>query len=317
MIGTSVAVAARWLEKDNVVAIPTETVYGLAGNIFSEKAICQIYTVKKRPFSNPLIVHVADLSQAMTLITGMPATAQKLAEAFWPGSLTLILPKNRNVPGLVTAGQDSVAIRIPDHPLALALLKEVRFPLAAPSANPFNYISPVTATAVDEMLGEQIPYILDGGPSTRGIESTIITFEGERVQLLRPGAITEEQISEVINEPLLLKENITVAHPGMFSKHYSPRTPVMLTDDIRTTASGIMNLKIALLTFCDEYPLLHAARKIILSPARNTLEAARNLYAALYQLDKEKYDLIIAEKMPDEGMGKAINDRLMKAATPS
>jgi len=316
MIGNSVDTAAAWLNKGEVVAIPTETVYGLAANIFSEKAVKKIFKIKNRPLSNPLIVHVANIKRARSLVTEFPTVAEKLATAFWPGPLTMILPKQEMVSGLITAEQDTVAIRIPDHPVALALLKRLDFPLAAPSANKFSYISPVTAEAVEEMLGDQLEYILDGGPCSKGIESTIVAFEGDSIRILRPGAITEEQLTSVIHQPLNREKNNDIAHPGQCKKHYSPRTPLILTDNIAVTFQQVPPLKIALISFNDPYVAVRADKKIMLSASSCLEEAARHLYKTLYELDKEGYDLIIAEKLPDRGVGRAVNDRLMKAAEP-
>jgi len=312
MIGTSVGQAAELLQKEEVVAIPTETVYGLAGNIYSEKAVDRIYTVKNRPRNNPLIVHVASLGAATELVQEFPLKAMKLAEAFWPGPLTLILRKNDKVPGYVTAGQDYVAIRIPAHEATLELLKLVGFPLAAPSANPANYISPVTAAAVEEMIGKKIPYILDGGHCRTGIESTIVAFEGDKCLLLRPGAITASHIAEVTGANLLDKHGATVAHPGMFKKHYAPRTKLLLAADPMEAIRANPSKQIALLRFSTK--ITGNYKQQVLSANADLEEAARNLYHSLYELDKQQYELIIAEPAPDHGLGKAINDRLAKAA---
>lgn len=314
IVSKDIKVAAEWLNKHEVVAIPTETVYGLAANIYDLIAVQKIYRVKNRPLNNPLIVHVADINQAINLVQSFPDAAVRLGKKFWPGPLTMVLSKRKTVPDLVTGSQDTVAIRVPDHPLTLALLEETGYPLAAPSANPFNYISPVTAKQVDEMLGDKIPYILDGGRCGKGIESTIIGFEENRVKLLREGAISREEIEETIGESLLSNLKKEVAHPGMFMKHYSPRTRVLLTDNINEAIKKYPGNKIALLLFSSRCSLVNADQQVVLSPSGNLDEAARNLYDALHRLDASSYDIIIAERIPDIGIGRAINDRLNKAA---
>ena len=316
VIGNDSKEAARWLEKGEVVAIPTETVYGLAAIIFNPEAVSKVYAVKGRPVTNPLIVHVHSIEMVKGLATEFPPAAEILATAFWPGPLTMVLPKQPIVADAITAGQPTVAIRIPNHPLTLQLLNDLKKPLAAPSANPFNYISPVTAQQVNQMLGDKIPYILDGGRCPKGIESTIVAFENSRVKILRPGAISAEQIEKVLQQKLLPKKETTIAHPGMFKQHYSPVTPLVLTEVITPLLLQQYKGKIALLLFDKFSPLLASDNQLLLSPAGNLDEAAWNLYDFLHKLDAGDYDLIIAQKMPETGIGIAINDRLMKAAQP-
>lgn len=311
--GRSVLRAAEVLREGGVVAIPTETVYGLAGNIFDEKAIRAIYRIKKRPSSNPLIVHVAGLEQARELVTRMPPAAEKLARAFWPGPLTLILPKKKKVPGWVTAGQDTVGLRVPDHPLTLRLLRTLDFPLAAPSANPFTYISPVTADQVARMLGKQTGYILDGGRCRAGIESTIVSFEKGKARILRPGAIPEEAIKKVVGTAGSPgKKPADILHPGMYKKHYSPRTPLLLTRDVETAWKTRAKGRTVLLAYGRKYPFAPPGSQRWLG--RTPAMVARRLYDVLHQLDREGYDLIIAPELPEIDLGRAVNDRLRKAA---
>lgn len=314
IIGTDIKEAVRWLEAGETVAIPTETVYGLAAVIFNEEAIHKVYAVKVRPVSNPLIVHVAGIEKAKELTVDFPPAAEQLARAFWPGPLTLVLPKNEMVPDSITAGQPTVAIRVPDHPLTLQLLEELNKPLAAPSANPFNYISPVTALQVDQMLGNKIPYILDGGRCQRGIESTIVAFENNKVKILRPGAVTAAAIEKVLQQEVLQKKETNIAHPGMFKQHYSPLTPMMLVDEVTPSLIKGKKGKVALLLFDKYSPLASENDQLLLSANSDLDEAAWNLYDCLHQLDAGGYDLIIAQNMPQEGIGAAINDRLTKAA---
>lgn len=312
--GRSVKKAAAILQAGGVVAIPTETVYGLAGNIYSKKAISKIYSTKKRPRSNPLIVHVASVDMAKQLVTSFPMAAMKLARKFWPGPLTIILPKNKNVGDWLTADENTVGIRIPNHPLTLRLIEVTGLPLAAPSANPFTYISPVTAQQVEKMLGSKVDYILDGGRSRKGIESTIVEVRGNAVRLLRSGAITDLQIEKALGHPLQRNKSVKTAYPGMFKKHYSPHTPLILTSDVISIVNKCKNKKIAILSFQKKYALPITIMQIQLSKKGDTEEAASNLYDSLHRLDQGDYDLIVAEKAPVYGLGKAINERLQKAA---
>jgi len=314
MKGASVKQAAEWLRKGEVVAIPTETVYGLAANAYNVSAIQKIYAVKNRPLSNPLIVHAMNMEQVKSLVSDFSPEAELLAKSFWPGPLTMILPKAAIIPDIVTAGQQTVAVRVPSHPLTLELLSLLEFPLAAPSANKFNYISPVTAEAVSEMLGNDVPYILDGGKCQRGIESTIISFQSGGVKILRQGAVTEEQIEAVFQKPMTEQESSGHLHPGMFKKHYSPRTPLLLMDRNSDFTRLRSQKNVAAICFTENFPSVPVKEKIMLSNSGDLEEAAQHLYAVLYELDKGNYDLIIAEKMPYKGLGKAINERLLKAA---
>ncbi len=314
MKGSSVKEAAIWLRKGEVVAIPTETVYGLAANAYNVTAVQKIYAVKNRPLSNPLIVHAINTEQVKSLVSDFSSEAELLAKSFWPGPLTMILPKSAVIPDIVTAGQQTVAVRVPSHPLTLELLSILEFPLAAPSANKFNYISPVTAEAVSEMLGNEVPYILDGGRCQRGIESTIVSVEKGQINILRQGAITGEQIESVLQQPIIEQHSSVHLHPGMFKKHYSPRTPLILMDRNSDFSALGSQKNVAAICFSRNFPSISVDKKIMLSNSGDLEEAAQHLYAVLYELDKENYDLIIAEKMPDKGLGKAINERLIKAA---
>jgi L-threonylcarbamoyladenylate synthase len=314
IIGKDSNEAARWLNKGEVVAIPTETVYGLAALIFKPEAISKVYSVKGRPVTNPLIVHVHSVEMVKALTTEFPPVAEILAKAFWPGPLTMILPKQPTVADTITAGQPAIAIRIPNHPLTLQLLSELKMPVAAPSANPFNYISPVTAQQVNQMLGEKIPYILDGGRCHKGIESTIVAYEDNQVKILRPGAISAEEIEKVLQQKVVQKNETAIAHPGMFKQHYSPVTPMVLTEVITPSLLQQYKGRVALLLLDKFSPLLSTEKQYLLSPSGNLDEAAWNLYDFLHQLDTGEYDLIIAQKMPEMGLGIAINDRLAKAA---
>ncbi|MGB0356859.1 MAG: L-threonylcarbamoyladenylate synthase, partial [Cytophagales bacterium] len=194
MIGNSIAIAAGYLKEGFVVGIPTKTVYGLAGNAFCERALTRIFKIKRRPYEDPLIVHCAHKTAVLPLVSAWPQEADMLAKAFWPGALTLLLPKRDLVPGLVTAGRSRVAVRVPSHPMTQRLLQALSFPLAAPSANPFGYISPTTAHHVADQLGDALPYILDGGAAALGLESTIVGFDRGEVIVYRLGGISVEAI---------------------------------------------------------------------------------------------------------------------------
>lgn len=228
--GEDVQQAAILLKEGKLVAIPTETVYGLAANALDPHAVTQIFAAKKRPFFDPLIVHISGISEVEKYAVSIPGTALKLARALWPGPLTLLLPKKEIIPDIVTSGLDTVGLRVPAHPLTLALLKNLPFPLAAPSANPFGYISPTTAQHVADQLGDSISYILDGGPSTVGIESTIVGFEGEDIIVHRLGGTSLEALEEITGTEVQLRLNNS-SHPvapGQLTSHYAPQKPFML-----------------------------------------------------------------------------------------
>lgn len=306
--------AIALLQQNNVVAIPTETVYGLAGNIYSETAITKIFDVKQRPRNNPLIVHLHNESQVLQIAGAFPPLAQKLATAFWPGPLTMVLKKNPSVPDLVTAGKDTVAVRIPDHPLTLKLLEQLPFPIAAPSANPFNRISPTSATHVEGYFGAALT-VLDGGECTKGIESTIIGFEGDEPVIYRLGSIAVDTIEAVIGPVRIQNKAMQAPNaPGMLEKHYSPKTKTYLVDHVNQFTGQITGRKIGLLRFTGgEIPAAFTHVEV-LSVSGNLEEATANLYAALHKLDQMQLDAIVAERMPNEGLGRSMNDRLERAA---
>jgi L-threonylcarbamoyladenylate synthase len=315
-IGTDISKAKQFLENGDLVSIPTETVYGLAANALDEKAAVKIFDVKNRPSFNPLIVHCASWSAAQQYVLSVPEKAHLLAEKFMPGPLTFLLSKKDIIPDLVTAGSEKVAIRIPAHPLALALLQSINFPLAAPSANPFGYISPTSATHVFESLNGKIPYILDGGLSQVGLESTIIGFdEKERVLLYRSGGIAAEEIESIINEKVLTAPSSPQKNPetsGQLKSHYAPHTPLYI-GDIDALKNDFAGKKIATISFTKNIEGIQREYSFILSPNGNLQEAASNLFAALRKIDQLQADVILAEIFPDEGIGRAINDRLSRA----
>ncbi|WP_298300828.1 L-threonylcarbamoyladenylate synthase [Hydrotalea sp.] len=314
MIINDISLARKALLNDDVVAIPTETVYGLAGNAYSEKAIRKIFALKNRPFYNPLIVHIASVAQLPTIAKDIPALALQLAATFWPGPLTLLLKKQQVIPDLVTAGKDTVAVRVPNHTVTQQLLRELDFPLVAPSANPFGSISPTTSAHVFQYFNDTIPIILEGGPCIKGVESTIIGFEGDVPVLYRLGAIATEAI-EQITGPL---QKVTHAKnqpnaPGMLNRHYAPHTTTYLTDNVWQLVQQFPNQKIGLLLWKEKAHEQANVYSITLSSTANMEEAAANLYASLHQLDDMHLDVIIAERLPDSDLGKTINDRLQRA----
>ena len=329
--GTDIPTAAHWLQQGDCVAIPTETVYGLAANALDPAAVLRIFEIKNRPAFDPLIVHVTDLNQAKRYAADFPAPLQLLAEKFWPGPLTLLVSKHDSIPDLVSSGLPRVALRAPAHPMAQALLRALPFPLAAPSANPFGYISPTTAQHVYDQLRDKIPYILDGGPSSIGLESTIVGFEDGQVSVYRLGGLPLETIEAAVGPVrVLLNQSSNPTAPGMLKSHYAPRKPLLdgrrwtvdggraTVDGGRWTVDGRQwegnTKRIGVLTFQPRVHLPEHGLQIALSESGDMSEAAQNLFAALRSLDEADIDVIFAEFVPDTGLGRAINDRLRRAA---
>ena len=315
MTGTDVELAARYLEQGQIVGIPTETVYGLAGNALNEDAVLSIFKIKNRPFFDPLIIHVDSLESAKKYVLEFPSKAMKLAKQFWPGPLTLLLHKNDKIPFLVTSGSEKVAVRVPDNPFTLALLKHVDFPLAAPSANPFGYISPTSAEHVEKQLGKSIPYILDGGPCQVGLESTIVDCTLESPVILRLGGLPVSAIESALKEKLLVRisANSNPDSPGQLDKHYAPNTLFVLSENLNKTIVKHKGRKIAVLNF-GQNKIESQVFELNLSETGSLDEAAHNLFDYMRRLDNGKFDIIIAKKLPEEGLGLAINDRLRRAS---
>ena len=313
MTTTNITKAAQALINDEIIAIPTETVYGLAGNAYSENAVKKIFELKKRPFYNPLIVHIKTTEFLDKVATDIPDMAWKLAEEFWPGSLTLVLKKQPHIPNIITAGKETVAVRVPNHPMTLALLEQLEFPLAAPSANPFGCISPTTAMHVSNYFKENL-VVLDGGACQNGIESTIIGFENDKPILYRHGSISVEDIERIVGKVLITtSKDSSPDAPGMLSRHYAPKTNTYLTDNVSELIPLFSGKKIGLLLFKDEITASENIRQEVLSKKGDLGEAAKNLYATMHRLDKSSLDVIIAERLPNKGLGKSINDRLERA----
>jgi len=313
IISKDIQKAIRLLTNDELVAIPTETVYGLAGNIFSEKAIHKIFATKKRPFFNPLIVHVASVNALKDIVAEIPEKAKLLAEAFWPGSMTLVLKKSSKIPDLITASKDTVAVRVPNHAVTLELLEKLPFPLAAPSANPFGSISPTKPLHVENYFKEQIKMVLDGGNCKNGIESTIIGFENDNPIIYRLGALAIEDIEAVVGKiSIENKEENSPDAPGMLARHYAPTTKTILVTDVAGEVEKNKSKKIGVLVFKDSLSN-DAVTEIVLSNKGLLEEAAANLYDAMHALDHQNLEVIIAEKLPNYGLGKSMNDRLQRA----
>jgi L-threonylcarbamoyladenylate synthase len=307
--------AARILLRGGLVAFPTETVYGLGANAFSPDACAKVFAVKRRPRFDPLIVHVGDESGLAAVCDFGDARARRLAEAFWPGPLTLVVPKAPAIPDIVTAGLPTVAVRVPGHPAARALLAAAGIPIAAPSANPFGYISPTLASHVERQIGAQIDLVLDGGACTLGVESTIVDLSGERPVLLRSGAIEAERIEAVVGGLARAVKTDSPRAPGQLDSHYAPRTRLMLVE--RGAEEPLDDERSGLLAFGEPAPGRRAryAAVEVLSPKRDLHEAAVNLFACMHRLDEASLTLIHAERLPEEGLGVAIMDRLGRAAS--
>ena len=294
--------AARLLRGGALVAFPTETVYGLGADATNGTAVAGIFAAKGRPRFNPLIVHLAGLTEAEHHAV-FNDTARRLARKFWPGALTLVLPRRADTPlsELVSARLGTVALRVPAHPVAAALLRQAGLPIAAPSANPSGKVSATTAAHVSESLGDKVAFILDGGPTQLGLESTVIGFAGERAILLRPGAIPRGEI-EAITGPLLQADD-TIQSPGQLESHYAPRATIRLNADHAEANEALLGFG----------PSQDAA--LNLSPTGDLKEAAANLFAMLRALDKCASGIAVMP-IPQSGLGEAINDRLRRAAAP-
>jgi len=312
----SIERAGELLRAGHLVAFPTETVYGLGANALDPRAVARIFEVKGRPAFDPLIVHVLDESMLAEVAAGVPELARRLIDRFWPGPLTLVIDKSAAVPTLVTAGLDTVAVRSPAHPVARALLAAARVPVAAPSANRFGGLSPTRAEHVASQLGERVDCILDAGPSEHGVESTIVLIAAERPALLRHGAIPSEAI-EPFTGPLLDATRPGdarkgLAAPGMLASHYAPRTKLRVVDP--ATVSRAERERAGLLAFRRPADAAGYAAVRVLADDGDLRRAAATLFDALHELDALGLERIDAEPVPETGVGRAIADRLRRAA---
>ena len=298
----------------DIIALPTETVYGLAANIYLDSALEKVFKLKKRPSHNPLIIHISNAGILEQIAKNIPAKARELANVFWPGPLTLVLEKQDQIPNRITAGKPTVAVRVPNHPIALQLLKSLNFPLAAPSANPFGSLSPTSAKHVALYFKEEINFILDGGPCFCGLESTIIGFENDKPILYRHGAISIEEIEKIIGPIKIKNQNSkNPSAPGMLTRHYAPKTQIQINEDISLALAQNPNKKIGVLSFRKNKKIKTEIHQEVLSISGDLNEASKNLYAALHRLDQMNLDLIISSFFPEKGLGKTINDRLKRA----
>lgn len=317
-INQEIAKAAAILKAGGLVALPTETVYGLGGDARNPAAVAKIFAVKQRPNNHPLIVHLADASELEQWALETPETAHQLAQAFWPGPLTLILKKRPEVLNSVTGGQDTVALRVPRHPQTLAVLKAFGGGLVAPSANRFTRVSPTSAEAVRAELGHQVDMILDGGMCEVGVESTILDLSRGEPRILRPGMITAEAISAVIGQPVHSSHSTQdVRAPGMHLLHYAPdtRTVVLSAEEIQHYIQQLSAADLPAVCLCwsDAVHVQHQQVTIINMPD-NAKDYAHELYATLRTQDSAPYQHIIIEAVPANSDWEAIRDRLQKAS---
>lgn len=311
--GGAIAEAARVLQAGGLVAFPTETVYGLGANALDAAAVAKIYLAKGRPAANPLIVHVADADMARQVVAAWPAAAQRLAEACWPGPLTLVLPRGPAVPASVTAGLPAVGVRVPAHPVALALIRAAGVPVAAPSANPYTGVSPTTAAHVAAGLGDRVELILDGGPAAVGVESTVLDLTGRVPRVLRPGGLPiprlRELLGEVIYVPITKADDVALPSPGLAKRHYAPRAKVMVLPDAAAVARAAAGLAdVGCWTFG---PPPGEGEQM---PANPEAYAAR-LYAGLHEADRRGWKHLLIEAPPRDEAWAAVHDRLKRAAS--
>lgn len=302
--------AAQVIREGGLVALPTETVYGLGANALDPMAVARIFEVKQRPSFDPLIVHISSLEQLEALTPSRDPRIYRLADAFWPGPLTLVLPKNDLVPDIVTAGLPTVGIRMPGHPVALEFIRKAGCPIAAPSANKFGRISPTEAWHVKKNLPE-VDYVLDGGKTRIGIESTIISLKPDGFQMLRPGFVTREALKKILPESSEIAVGVDPEAPGMLASHYSPSIPFYLLSS--ELLHRVNPSDLGYIGFKGEVPAKFK-EVLILSPEGNLKQYATLIFGAMHQLEASGVAGIVAEPVPQEGIGVAIMDRLSKAA---
>jgi L-threonylcarbamoyladenylate synthase len=315
-LGKNIDLASTLLMRGDLVAIPTETVYGLAANALNEMAVLSIFEVKARPFFDPLIIHVHSIEALSQYAELHDVRLVLLANTFWPGPLTLLLPKKNAIPNVVTSGLEQVAVRIPNHLLTLELLKKLGVPLAAPSANPFGYISPTEAKHVIKQLGNKLAYVLDGGSCDVGLESTIVGVEDGELCVFRLGGLAIEEIEKIVGRvQLRLNNSSNPKAPGQLKSHYAPKKPVLI-GNINQLIKENTTKKIDIICFGEKEYTGNELTIFNLSPTENLKEAAINLFAFLRLGDESDADLIIAELLPEIGLGRAINDRLKRASAP-
>jgi L-threonylcarbamoyladenylate synthase len=318
-ISTEASEASAFLREGKLVALPTETVYGLGANALNEVAVANIFAAKNRPAFDPLIIHQSSADRILCYAKEVPAEARVLADAFWPGPLTLVLPKRDIVPDLVSAGLKTVALRVPDHPLTQEVLEQVDFPVAAPSANPFGFVSPTSAQHVADQLGGRIDLILDGGACKVGLESTIVGFADGETTVLRKGGLAIEDIEALLGHSVKVRTHSSSSPeaPGMLSRHYSPGNRIELFEELNEQTPMIG--RTAWITFAKGgAPFFHREQDQVavydLSPKGDFAEAAQHLFRILRLMAERNYDYVAVQLLPEEGLGRAINDRLRRAA---
>lgn len=315
LIDKDIQIAVDLLNNNQLVAIPTETVYGLAANAFNADAVLKIYQTKNRPQFNPLIIHSNAIERFENWGLIIPDEVKVLAKHFWPGPITFIIPSNNNIPEIVTAGTGAVAIRVPNHPLTLKLLAQLSFPLAAPSANPSGFISPTSPQHVAEQLGNKVKYILDGGNCNIGIESTIISFLENEPKIMRFGGLPIEEVELILGKKINFNNNDKIVAPGMLLKHYAPSHPLFLVNNLAEAINKEVDKnRVGVISFFSQHEEVPIKNQFILSKTKNLSEAAKNLFEFMHQLDELEIDKIIAEELPNIGLGYAINDRLRRAS---
>jgi L-threonylcarbamoyladenylate synthase len=313
-ISKNIKKASEIIRKGGIVAFPTETVYGLGADAFNSHAVARVFEVKNRPRFDPVIVHINPLIDIEQLCLKIDERAKKLMEKFWPGPLTIILQKSSKIPDIITAGLPAVAVRMPSHPVALELIKEAGIPIAAPSANPFGYLSPTTAEHVNEQIGEKVDLILDDGKCPIGIESTVIDITKKEPILLRPGGLPLEDIEHVIGKVKISDVSPERPHsPGQLPCHYSPYTPIKILENKKFTIPR--GKKVGLLAFNSLDVELPYVKVEVLSPQGDLREAAANFFSCLHRLDGAGLDIIFAEPIEEVNLGQAIMERLRRAST--
>lgn len=323
----NIARAAGIIQRGGLVAFPTETVYGLGANAMDVDAVARIFTAKGRPSTDPLIVHLGGREQITRVASFISPLVRTLAEAFWPGPLTLVLPKRSEVPDLVTSGLETVAVRVPDHPVALSLLRAAECPIAAPSANRFSHTSPTTAQHVWQDLQGRVDLILDGGETIVGVESTVLDVSSKPARILRPGGVTREALESVIGTVTLARQKHKVGEvlpsPGLLEKHYAPHTEMVLCMGenawnlllSEAAAAQAKGKKVAVLAADQDAEALAEAGIVVYRLGTDLSSIARRLYAGMRWLDEQDVDLILCRDFGESGLGLAIRDRLIRAAT--
>lgn len=318
--------AGQAIRDGKLVAFPTETVYGLGADALNDQAVVKIFQAKGRPFYDPLIVHIADLEEAKELVDYFPQIARNLGQLFWPGPLTLVMKKSKKISNFVTSGLETVAIRVPNHPVALGLITEAKRPIVAPSANLFTHTSPTNAQHVIADLYGKVDMILDSGNTMVGVESTVLDVTQFPYQILRLGGVTFEQLKKVVSDIVIAnKEEVTIKSPGMLKKHYSPKAKVVLIEEknekmiekifkIASTFHG-KGKKVGIITSQENAKKYPGFMVKALGQAKDLETCAHNLYFQLRKLDELKCDIIISENFEDKGIGRAIMDRLRRASS--